>query len=350
MTNYVVRKGDSLQSVLNKTARGDDVVIMDGYRPKTDSWPVRIDTEVRISSSPHNRIEVPDSSGAGLLLDLDGPNRPPGVTLVNVYIDAKGTKSAFRIQNARYCTLVGCIAEHASDYGFLVNSDDAAPNSNRFFHCDAHINDGHGFYIDELAHSTFMVGCRAIANGGRGLWSGNNYASSWVGGGLERNGNQGVYIDGSEVFTIQNAYIEGNAEDSSDEILVDRSQTTTIANTYLNGLDNSETNGIRFRNSRNCSVRNIEYRNLNGLVVNDGSTDTDLHRSSHYALDDSPFLVEDSGTKTRDRGVIAPTNLSKVNGQYKGDRGIHNGSNGPFGLAVWNGSAWVSMRNGKTIG
>lgn len=349
MGTYVVREGDSLQTVLQDTVRGDIVIITDRYDATNDEWPVTIDTEIRVESPPHNRIVVPQGSEAGFVLDLQGPNRPPGITLQNVYLDAGGAKSAFKIQRARFCNFLGCIAENASRHGYFLLNHDTAPNSNRFFYCDAHANDGNGFFMDDGAHSTSFVGCRSVANGGRGVWSKNNYASSWVGGGLERNGDQGAYIDGSEAFTIENAYIEGNGQNTSDQLLVDAAQTATIAESYFNGLRQPDTNGIRFRSSNNCSIRNIEYRNLNGLVVNDGSLNTDLHRDSHYALDDSSFLVVDSGVKTRNDGTIEPTDLSAIAGEYEGERAINDGTTGPFGLAIWDGSVWISMRTGAPI-
>lgn len=349
MGTYVVRAGNSLQSVVDKTERGDSVVITDGYEATNDTWPVTIDTEIRVESNPHTRIAVPTAGRASLILDLDGSNRPPGITLVNIYIDAQGANSAFRIQNARFCTLVGCVAENAAEHGYLVFNRDHSPNSNRFFSCDAHLNEGNGFFIDDQAHSTTFVGCRAVDNGGRGLWTQNNYASSWIGGGLERNGDQGLYVEGSEVFTVTNAYIEGNAETASDQVLIASAQTATLAETYINGYDVPETNGVRFAASNNCSLRNIEYRNLNGLVVNDASRNTELYRTSHFSLDGSPFLVADTGEKTRSNGVLEPTDLSRVTGQYEGERAINDGTTGPYGLAIWNGSAWVSMLNGTVI-
>ncbi len=349
MGTYIVRRGNSLQSVLNSTSRGDAVVVTDGYDATNDSWPVTIDTEVRIESNPHNRIAVPSEKQASFILDLNGSNRPPGITLVNMYVDANGADSAFRVQNARFCNFVGCLAENASECGYLVLDHDHPPNSNRFFYCDAHSNQGDGFFIDDRAHSTTFVGCRAVGNDGRGVWSQNNYASSWIGGGLERNGDQGAYIDGSEVFTLSEAYIEGNAQNTSDQVLFAKAQTATLAETYINGYDAPETNGVRFLESNNCSLRNIEYRDLSGLVVNDDSLNTDLHRDSHFSLDSTPFLVADTGEQTRNYGVLEPTDLSEVTGRYEGERGINNGTTGPFGLAIWNGSAWVSMLNGIAI-
>lgn len=349
MGTYVVRKRDSLQSVLKGTTRGDTVVITNGYDATNDAWPITIDTEIRIESPPHNRIVVPQTTEAAFVLDLEGPNRPPGITLVNVYVDAARAKSAFKVRRARFCSFVGCVAENASKHGYSLLNHDTAPNSNRFFYCDAHANDGNGFFADDGAHSTIFVGCRAVANGVRGLWSKNNYASSWIGGGLERNGDQGAYVDGSEVFSIKNAYIEGNGKNTSDQLLVTDAQSVTIAESYLNGYDRPDTNGIRLQTSNNCSVRNLEYRNLNGLVVNDRSVNTELNRDSHYSLDDSPFLVADTGEKTRNYGVIEPADLSTVAGQYDGERAINDGTTGPFGLAVWNGSAWISMQNGARI-
>jgi hypothetical protein len=349
MATYMVRRQESLQSVLSRTSRGDAVVITEEYEATNDTWPVMINTEIRIESNPHNRIAVPGADGPAFILDLGGANRPPGITLVNVYVDAGGAETAFRVQNARFCNFIGCLAENASEYGYLVYNDETSPNSNRFFYSDAHSNGGHGFFIDDQAHSTAFVGCRALDNGGRGLWSQNNYASSWVGGGLERNGDQGAYIEGSEVFTIQDAYIEGNSENASDQVLISQAQTTTLAESYINGYDAPDTNGIRFHSSNSCSIRNVEYRELNGLVVNDGSVNTDLHRDSHYSLDDSPLLVADSGEKTRNSGVIEPTDLSNLAGRYEGERGINDGTDGPYGLAVWNGSAWISMVNGSEI-
>lgn len=349
MGTYVVRARDSLQSVLGKTGRGDAVVITDGYEPSNDSWPITIDREIRVESNPHNRIVVPEGARASFILDLNGANRPPGITLVNIYVDANGAGSAFRVQNARFCNFLGCVAENASKYGYLVLDHNHSPNSNRFFYCDAHSNGGSGFFIDDQAHSTTFVGCRAIDNGVRGLWSRNNYASSWIGGGIERNDDQGAYIEGSEAFTIQNAYIEGNAENTSDQVFVTDAQTATIGESYINGYDAPETNGVRFSSSNNCSIRNIEYRELNGLVVNDASLNTELHRESHFSLDDSSFLVADTGRKTRNNGVLEPTDLSSITGRYEGERGINDGTSGPYGLALWNGSGWVSMLNGTTI-
>jgi hypothetical protein len=349
MATYIIREQDSLQSVLSKTSRGDAVVITEEYDATNDSWPVIIDTEIRVESNPHNRISAPGADGAMFILDLGGSNRPPGITLVNVYVDAGGADTGFRVQNARYCNFIGCLVENASEYGYLVYNDDHSPNSNRFFYSDAHTNDGHGFFIDDQAHSTTFVGCRAVDNGGRGLWSQNNYASSWIGGGLERNDDQGAYIEGSEVFTIQDAYIEGNSENASDQVLISRAQTATLAESYINGYNAPDTNGIRFLSSNNCSIRNVEYRDLNGLVVNDESVNTELHRDSHYSLDESPLIVADTGRKTRNNGVIEPTDLTEIAGRYEGERGINDGSTGPFGLAIWNGSGWVSMVNGANI-
>jgi hypothetical protein len=349
MATYIIRGQDSLQSVLSKTSRGDAVVITEEYEATNDSWPVVIDTEIRIESAPHNRISAPGADGAMFILDLGGSNRPPGITLVNVYVDAGGADTGFRVQNARFCNFIGCLAENASEYGYLVYNDDYSPNSNRFFYSDAHTNGGNGFFIDDQAHSTTFVGCRAVDNGGRGLWSQNNYACSWIGGGLERNDDQGAYIEGSEVFTIQDAYIEGNSENASDQVLISKAQTATLAESYINGYDAPDTNGVRFLSSNNCSIRNVEYRELNGLVVNDESVNTELHRDSHYSLDESPLVVADTGQKTRNNGVIEPTDLTEIAGRYEGERGINDGSTGPFGLAIWNGSGWVSMVNGSSL-
>ncbi len=349
MAEVTVQGRESLQATIDDAAPGSTITIGESYEESADSWPVRVTKSLLLQSSQGNPITIPENSTAGFVLDLGGSNRPPGITLSNLFIDANSAAVGIRVQNARFCRLVGCLVEHATTHGFSLALRDAAPNSNVLFYCEAHDNAGNGFFLDNVAHSTSLVGCRAISNDGRGLWTKNTYGCGWIGGGMELNGKEAVFVDGSEVFSLYNAYVEGNAKQAESQVSVERSQTATIAGSYINGLRQDTTFGVRFDTSNNCSIRNCEYRGLDSLVANVASRNTDLHRNSHFALDDTPIITTDTGTKTRNRGVIEPTDLSQLDGSHTGELAINNGTTGPFGLAVWNGSSWVCMTSGECL-
>ncbi|EJN57247.1 hypothetical protein HSB1_46330 [Halogranum salarium B-1] len=222
---------------------------------------------------------------------------------------------------------------------------------------------GHGFRLDTDArpHSTSFFGCHAAFNHGYGVML-RGFSSRFYGGTIQNNGSYGVDARNGSGQLLSAVYFEGNGTREPSPIDVYATGTAaglTIDTCYFQGnfargFDNGlerEYAAIALDGTLNTTVENCTYRNYDSsFILAESTTDLDLHRPSHCALDSTVFFEGLSDERTRSNGTIQERDLRVTEGAYSGDVGIHDGTGDcPWGLCLWNGVDWVSVMDGQTL-
>ena len=255
-----------------------------------------------------------------------------------------------------------------------TSSDSTGTFGTRWFDCEAWSNGGDGFRAEQEAspHGTTFIRCNATWNGWNNHGSGVHlagYSSVFWGGTAQRNSRYGVNLirGGSQV--CRDTYFESNGLEASIPVQLRTTNTfgSVIDGCYflgrMLGASSNMSNvqghdraarAVHLHGSRGCTVRSCTHRHhRDGFisVMGSGSWDNDLHESSHYQIgSEDPFLYQDTADRTRSNGIIIEQDLRDVEGQFVGDRGIHDGSGrSSWGLCMWNGSTWVSIVDGNTV-
>lgn len=245
---------------------------------------------------------------------------------------------------------------------------------NRFYNCEAWSCGGSGFRTDAEAspHGTTFIRCNATWNG----WNGNHpgvvlrgYSSVWTSGTIQGNSSYGLYMLDDGAMVVRDTYFESNGHESNHptQLRLKNTMGATIESCYFQGLLFSGSSlmndkkdhdnvfrGITLQDARTTDLRNCSFWNhRDGLVALQGAhcRDNDINKASHHAIADrDDLVVHDNGDRTRSGGTVCETDLREVEGKHRCDTGIHDGSGkGSWGPAMWNGSGWVSLIDGKEV-
>ena len=255
-----------------------------------------------------------------------------------------------------------------------TGDDSTGSFGTRWYDCEAWSNGGDGFRADREArpHGTTFIRCNATWNGWANHGSGvhlTGYSSVFWGGTAQRNSRYGINVlrGGSQV--VRDSYFESNGLEANIPVQLRLTNTfgSVVEGCYFLGrmlgasshMDNVQghdrvARAIQIHGARGCTVKCCTHRHHRSgfiAVQGTGAWDNDVHESSHYQIGSNDrFIVRDSADRTRSNGIIIEQDLRGVDGQFVGDRGIHNGSgSASWGLCMWNGSNWVNMVDGQSL-
>jgi hypothetical protein len=222
---------------------------------------------------------------------------------------------------------------------------------------------GHGFHLDPEArpHSTSFFGCHSEFNHGYGVML-RGFSSRFYGGTIQNNGSYGVDARSGSSQLLSGIYFEGNGTREASPIDVYATGTAAgfsietcyfqgnFARDFENGHD-QEYAAVALDGTLQTSVANCTYRNYDSsFLLAESTTDLDVHRPSHCALDATRFIELVNDERTRSNGTVQETDLQDVEGNYSGDVGVHDGTgSAPWGLCLWDGSQWVSTMSGERV-
>jgi hypothetical protein len=287
-----------------------------------------------------------------------------------------GGNIGLRIRAAPYSMYQNLIFYQTSSHGVQIDGYTDADDTFKgtfgvnFEYCVAWSCGGNGFRLetDARPNSTTFYGCHSLYNGryGDATLPGvqmRGFSTRWHGGTVQGNGGFGIDVRSGSAQSIYGTYFEGNGakRDFGYDVYAGGTasglaiEASYFQGKYLRGAPSgrSEAFGaIAVVGAPNVSIENATYRNYeDAFVLIRNARDVDVHRTSHLPLDDTPFLrQDDDALRVRNNGVVQETDLREVQGFYRGDLGVHDGSgDGLWGLAIWNGSEWVSVMNAEEI-
>ncbi len=373
---------NTIQEAIAAAEDGDIIYVHGSYDAQTagETFPIQLDLTQK-------KISLTGGHPAGSEIDATGVNASVIEVLGTGQRDFEnralvsdlkliGGNVGMRIRGVPYSTYRGLILFKNQSHGIEVDgytSPEGRPRLSpglNFIDCMAWSCRGVGFKLNQSAKpaNTNFFGCHALFCG---LYDGNNLpgvelrgnSSSFHGGTIQNNGAAGIKATYGRGQGLYNIYFEGNGMSSEypqEIFLPGGSGCFTVRDCYFQGIyartaPNGRSkgyHGIFVDSAHKVSINNSTYRNYeDALIFVSNVADIDLHRSSHLALDNTPFIKTGSNAlRLRDNGDIVPTDLRGVSGLYVGDKGIHNGEgNYPTGLAVWNGNNWISQIDGGAI-
>jgi hypothetical protein len=291
----------------------------------------------------------------------------------------RGGNVGLRIQAAPYSVYRDLVIFQTDSHGVEVNGYTDPTGAYKgsygisFFNCIAWSCRGAGFKLHPSAvpHSTSFYGCHALFNGLYDQQSGQpgvqlrGYASRWHGGTVQNNGGFGIDARSGSAQSVHATYFEGNGmvQDYPHDVFTDGSSPGfSLSSCYFQGhyardAPNGREDAMRaiaLAGTPSAKVANCVYRNYTDSFIHvRDARDVDLHVPSHVALDETPFMsLADSNERVRSDGMIIPTDLREtgMEGKFRGDVGVHDGSGSqPFGPAIWNGDAWLSVMTGEQL-
>lgn len=222
-----------------------------------------------------------------------------------------------------------------------------------------------GFRLDTEAnpHGTTFYGCHSLLNGGVGLRA-RGYSTRYNGGTIQNNASFGVDARGGCGQVLDSVYLEGNGTASSyptDVYVDDSAPGYQIDNCYFqghfardfsNGL-NDAYRAIGVGGAHHTKVTHCTFRNYtDAFLYARGAVDLEYDRSSHTNLDGTRFFRDGGGNeRIRSGGMVQECDLNDVDGRYRGDMAIHDGtgSGASWGPAIWTGYGWLSVVDGEYI-
>lgn len=222
---------------------------------------------------------------------------------------------------------------------------------------------GHGFRLgtDAHPHSTSFFGCHSEFNAGYGVQL-RGYSCRWIGGTIQNNGSHGVDARSGSSQFVSGVYFEGNGTAMSSPIEIYVSSTApgfTCDTSYFQGyfarnFENGRSNGcigIAVVGAPDACISNCTYRNYtDSFLLVRNARDVDVHRPSHCAMDETTFVEVDDAPRLRSDGTIQEADLRGVDGAFRGDMGVHDGSgDGLWGPCIWNGREWISIMNSTVL-
>jgi hypothetical protein len=232
-----------------------------------------------------------------------------------------------------------------------------------FRNCIAWNCGGIGFRLDTdaIPHSTTFMGCHSLFNEYAGVML-RGYSSRWYAGTIQNNGSFGVDARSGCGQVLHGVYFEGNGTNSNSPIDVYAGRSAPdisvescyfqghFARDFPNGRDDGQY-AVAFGGTPYASVRNCTYRNYDGaFILALDALDLDVHRPSHCGLDETTFIETSGVERLRSDGMIQEADLRDVEGRYRGDMGIHDGSGDAlWGPAIWNGRDWISVMDPKVL-
>jgi hypothetical protein len=365
----------TIQAAWDDAADGDTVYVHSSYDAQAagEEFPITLDFRQKevllmgghpsgsVIDASHTTENVIEVIGKG---HEDYRNNP---LVQNLKVVGGGV--GLRIQAAPYASFKDLVFWMTGSHGVMVdgfqaNGTDYGTFGVTFRNCMAWNCGGDGFRLNTGAqpHSTSFYGCHALLNRQVGLRL-RGYASRWHGGTIQNNGDFGIDARSGGSQVVQGTYFEGNGTYSSAPIEVyvdDSAKGFTIRDSYFQGgffrnFPNGRSIGrwgVVVAGAPNVDVSHCSFRNYSDsfLSVRD-ATDVDVHLASHCALDETTLVDHSGCTRLRSDGTALPADLRSAGpGHFVGDRAIHDGSGAlPWGPAVWNGSAWVSLLSGTAL-
>lgn len=289
-----------------------------------------------------------------------------------------GGETGMRVRAAPFSSYRNLLFYRCGEHGAVVDGY-TDPDSGRekgsfgvtFENCQAWSCGGSGFraHVSADPHGTTFDNCVVTwcgEDGSPGVLL-RGYASTWQNGIVQMNGGFGIDVRRGGSQGITGTYFEGNGQRTPYPIAIYAARSTQLAieNCYFYGYfaggpfagesaHEQCRRAINFHGTQGASVRNCTYRGYSDCFVRTqgGAHEIDVHCASHYALDDTPFLSRGHSQRVRDDGVMMEADLRDASheGQFVGDTGIHDGSgDGAWGLAMWNGSEWISVMDGQPL-
>ncbi|SEP30349.1 Right handed beta helix region [Halogranum amylolyticum] len=286
-----------------------------------------------------------------------------------------GGNVGLRIRAAPYSMYENLILYETGSHGIQVdeytdeNGDYRGTFGVTFQYCVAWSCEGNGFRLETAArpHSTTFYGCHSMFNGRYGSQTlpgvhMRGYATRWHGGTVQGNGGFGVDARSGATQSVYGAYFEGNGAKRDYPYAIYMTSTAagfTVESSYFQGgFFRDAPNGrsqsyraIAIDGTPNVSIKNTTYRNYeDAFLLVRGARDVDIHRTTHVPLDETPFLRQNDAVRIRSDGIVQQADLRDESGGYQGDLGVHDGSgSAQWGLAIWNGSNWVSVMDSQPI-
>lgn len=375
---------DTIQVAWDAAESGDVVYVHSSYDAAAagEQFPIVLDYEQKevTLTGGHPSGSVIDAGGANAnVIEVIGRGmndyrNDPVVRNLKIV----GGQTGLRIRAAPFSSYANLVFYRNGEHGAVVDGY-TDPDTGRekgsfgvtFENCQAWVCGGSGFrtHVDAAPHGATFDNCVVTwcgRDGAPGVLL-RGYASSWRDGIVQMNAGFGIDVRRGGSQRIAGTYFEGNGQLTGYpiDVYAARSTELLVENCYLYGhyasgpfaaesdFDQCR-RAVNFHGTQGASVRNCTYRGYSDCFVRTqgGAHEIDVHSSSHYGLDGTQFLSRGHSERVRDDGVILETDLrdSSEAGQYVGDRGIHDGSgDGAWGLALWNGSEWISVMDGDPL-
>lgn len=332
------------------------IIVAPEYDPSVENYPIQWSKRATLIGGNYTNLR-PGSGEYAIVVNIEDAknNRPPGPHFYDFTITGGG--GGIHIENGRYTVFRDIDVNSVDEHGF--STDDYNPwdddpstddnwgiNSHHWYSCTAERCGSHGFYIGQNAHGVQMWSCQAYYNGGDGVHVANNACNvAMYGGSSEQNDRNGIRVNGANGFGAKNVYTEYNDPNTGggSEILVtNNAKDATFDTCYGNGFGATQ-RMFYIASGVGTDIRNCHFKQYTRsfLYVNDGAKDTDIHRASHVARDDTPFGGDD-GVRTRSDGVVVAQDLRNVDGKFDGDRGIHIRDNGKTAFCTWYDGEWYT--------
>ncbi|WP_435334948.1 hypothetical protein [Haloarchaeobius sp. TZWWS8] len=366
-----IGNGDTIQAAIDDETGGWSnpvhIVVTPGYDSSAENFPIVVDRRAVIKGSVYSSIDNSDDTVNTIEINIGGAgsgtnNRPPGVVLKDLSIN--GGNHGIKLAEGRYCAFYNIdVNDVATDaYHFEDKANNVAVNTHRMIGCYSDSPGRYNVYCGSGVNDIMQVGCQHYYAGVRGVKvASGNYSSSMINSGVEQAQEYGLEINGVG-FTVDGGYFENNYKGSTDagaDIQTSGgAEGFTIRNCYFNGWGN-EKRAIRTFSGGSGVIESCSYRNYTtDFVFLDDSTDVDVRRSTHTALDSTSFggASGSGATRPRSDGIIGANengiDLSSVTGKYVGDVGLDDGTNTEYGdpdLCVWTGNAWRQTGTGTTF-
>jgi hypothetical protein len=374
---------DTIQAAWEAAEDGDAVFVHSSYDAETagEAFPIVLDytkKEVMLSGGhPSGSIidarhapekDVVEVLGAG---HSDYRNK----ALVQ-HLKIRGGNVGLRIRGGTYSTYKDLIVYQANEDGVRVEGYVDSAGAKRgsygvtFRNCMAWRNGGAGYRLQTGAdpHATTFYGCHALFNG---LESGapgvalRGYASRWANGVVQNNGGFGIDARSGASQGVSDTYFEGNgmAQATPQEVYVsETSPGFVLKGSYFNGAYFRDAPNGRDRAARGVGISGAQGAELSACTFKNytdaflslsDTTDADVHLATHTGLDDTRLRRGGGNERLRSSGLVLESDLrdGDPQGRYVCDYGVHDGSgDAPWGLAMWNGSRWVSVVDGTVVG
>lgn len=353
--------GDTIQeahdSLGNSWTDAGRIVVTPEYDPSIEDYPIRWSKRASLHGGNYTNLK-PTNGDYAIVIDIEDAknNRPPGPHFYNFTITGGG--GGIHVENGRYTVFRDIDVNSVGEHGFSTDDynpwdddpetdDEWGINTHHWYSCTAERCGSHGFYIGQAAHGTQLWSCQAYFNGGDGVHVANNACNVLMyGGSSEQNARNGIRVYGANGFGAKNVYLEANYSNGggSSEVLVTHdAKDATFDTCYGNGFNDTERMFYLY-SAEGADIRNCHYQQYDRsfLYVRDYCLDTDIHRASHVARDDSTPFGADDGVRTRSDGVILAQDLRNVEGKFDGDRGIHVRDNGRTAFCTWYDGEWYT--------
>ncbi|WP_255194927.1 right-handed parallel beta-helix repeat-containing protein [Halorarius litoreus] len=373
---------DTIQAAWDAAEDGDIIFVHGTYDAEAAGEPLPVTLDYR-----EKEVMLSGGHPSGSVIDA---RHAPDTNVVEVigkahadyrnkalvqHLKIRGGNVGLRIRGATYSTYKDLIVHGAAGDGIRVENLTESDGTERksfgmtFRNVMVWRCGGSGFRLQPNAnpHGTTFYGCDSLFNG---LETGapgvalRGYSSRWVNGVVQNNGGFGIDARAGASQAVKDAYLEGNgmAQEYPHGIFVDDSSPGFVLKGcyfqggYFRDAPNGRNKGYRgvaVGGAPGVELSGCTYKNYTDAFLHLRNTnDADIHIPTHTGLDDTQLHNSWDNARLRSSGLILESDLrgTDPSGRYKGDYGIHDGSGAsPWGLAIWDGSDWLSVMNGKVI-